>query len=87
MRSIGRQNQAELSQLQAHYRATWRSLSCAVSHWHTLQTEGPQSMVSLREAEAAAYAVEEQYRQARNALADYLLEQICRERDALLVGS
>lgn len=87
MRSIGWQDQTELSRLQVQYRVTWRSFLIAVRHWQTLQTEKPQSVSSVREAEATAHAAEEQHRQARNTLADYLLEQTCRERDVLLVGS
>ena len=86
MPSTGQQNPTERKELQAQYRAAWCSLLIAVRHWQSLQAERSPSRVSLREAEAAAHAAEEQYRQARNALADDLLEQNCRERDARLVG-
>ena len=86
MLSTSGQNQTERKELQAQYRAAWCSFLIAVRHWQSQQPEGSPSRVSLREAEAAAHAAEEQYRQARNALADDLLEQTCWERDAWLVG-
>ena len=79
MPSTGQQNPTERKELQAQYRAAWSSFLIAVRHWQSQQAERSPSRVSLREAE-------EQYRQARNALADDLLEQTGRERDAWLVG-
>ena len=87
MRSTCRQNEAEYLRLQARYRAAWRHFSVAVRHWQTLQAEEAGQTFSLRVAETAVHAAEEEYRQARNAFADCLLEHSCREREALLVDS
>jgi uncharacterized protein YacL (UPF0231 family) len=87
MRSTCRQNEAEFSRLQTRYRAAWSCFSVAVCHWLTLQAEEQQDLASLREAETAAHAAEEQYRRARNAFADYLLERSCHYHESLLVSS
>ena len=87
MRLTHRQNEAELSRLHARYRAAWRRLLVEVGRWQTLQMEGQADAISLREAEVAAHTAEIQYRQARNAFADYLLEHLARERESVLVGS
>ena len=87
MRSTYQQNEAELARLQARYRAAWRHFSVAVRHRQTLHAEEAGENFPLRAAETAAHAAEKQYRQARNAFADYLLEHSCRKQDALLVGS
>jgi hypothetical protein len=87
MRSTYRQNETEFSRLQARYRAAWSHFSAEVRHWQTLQSEGTGEAFELRAAEAAVRAAEEEYRQARNAFADYLLERSCRYRESLLVSS
>jgi len=87
MRSTCRQNEAEFSKLEAHYRAAWRRFSIAVRHWQTLQAEEVGETFLLHTAETAVHVAEEQYRQARNAWADYLLEHCAHCRESLLVGS
>lgn len=87
MRSTCGQNEAEYLRLQARYRAAWEHFSVAVRRWQNLQVEEAGETFPLRVAETAAHAAEEQYRQARNDYADYLLEHSCREREVLLAGS
>jgi hypothetical protein len=87
MQSTHRHSEVERSKLHANYRAAWRRFLIAVHYWHSLQREEQKSLIRLREAETAAHAAEEQYRQARNLFADYLLEHSDRKWETLLVGS
>ncbi len=79
------QGEAEFTLLHARYRAAWRQFSEQVECWRTLQTEAPNYALRIRETEAAVQIAERQYRLARNAFAEYLLEHSSRE--AFLVGS
>ena len=85
MRPSNRQGEAEFMPLHASYRAAWRQFSEEVDRWHALQAEAPDHAPGIREAETAMQAAEQKYRQARNALAEHLLEHSSRE--SLLVGS
>ena len=85
MRKTNTQGEADFVSLRATYQAAWRRFSVEVRRWQSLQAEEQKDATSLREAEAAAQAAEEQYRQARNAFADYLLSQAV--RGSVLVGS
>jgi hypothetical protein len=87
MQSTYRQSEVERSKLHASYRAAWQRFSVEVQHWQILQREEQKDPAKLGRAETAAYAAEAQYRQARNAWADYLLECPCREQETLLIGS
>lgn len=74
MKQASTQDGTDLTKLQATYQAAWRRFSIEVSRWQSLQAEVQGNVISIREAEMAARLTEEQYRQARNALADYMLE-------------
>ena len=87
MRLSQRPNEVEWSKLQARYRAAWKHFAGEVRHWQALQAQGWADTFSLREAEIAARLAERQYRQARNAWADYLLEGSFHHEESLLVGS
>lgn len=79
MRLSTRQGAAEFLPLQARYRAAWRQFSEEVDGWHRLQAEVPGNALRIHEAEAAVQAAEQQYRQARHAFAEHLLEHSSRE--------
>ena len=87
MLSSQKQKAVKRSELHANYRVAWLRFAGEVHRWHDLQKEEQADLVRLCEAETAAHAAEEQYRQARNLFADHLLEHSCREWEPLLVGS
>src|SRR5436305_6785962 len=70
-----RHQEAHYANLHSAYRAEWRNLSGKVSQWRFLLQEVHADAVSISVAEAATRLAEEHYRQARNALAEYMLEQ------------
>jgi hypothetical protein len=80
MRQANLQDEAHLTKLQATYQAAWRRFSVEVRRWQSLQVQVPGNAISIREAKTAANLMEEQYRQARNALAECMLKHSCSER-------
>lgn len=60
--------------LLAEYQAAWSRFSLRINEWQSLQADPGADIVGILEAETAARFAEEQYRLARNALAEYLLE-------------
>jgi hypothetical protein len=75
MQDVNSQGQAASLSLRAAYQAAWCRYLTAVRRWQSLQNESPLDGTSLQEAERAAVAAEEQYRCARNMLADMMLER------------
>jgi hypothetical protein len=84
MRQSNNRTEAKFAKLDAAYQAAWRHFSVAVSRRQSLQTEDATDANAISDAEMAAESAESQYRQARNALAEYILESS--SKDAL-VGS
>lgn len=74
MREVNAQRRTVIVTLRAAYQAAWCHYLAEVSRWQSLQAEPQLNRTALREAEAAVDAAEEQYRQARNVLADCMLE-------------
>ncbi len=60
--------------LLAEYQAAWGRFSLRTNEWQSLQADPGADILGILKAETAARFAEEQYRQARNALAEYLLE-------------
>jgi hypothetical protein len=85
MREVNPQAQTAFLSLRAAYQTAWDRYLAEVSRWQSLQTEAPPDGISLGEAERTAGAAEEEYRQARNLLADYMLEHSSRE--SVLINS
>jgi hypothetical protein len=85
MREANNHTGAEFAELHAVYESEWRHFSVAVSHKQSLQTGKAMDANVISDAEMAADFAESQYRQARNALAEYILEQSSRK--SMLVGS
>jgi hypothetical protein len=68
------QDNTEFARLHAVYEVAWRHFSAAVSQWQALESELPAEPLNSREAETAVHLAQQQYRQARNALAEYTLD-------------
>jgi multidrug resistance efflux pump len=77
--------EAELGELETAYQAAWRRFTSAVSRLQCLRAKEAVDTLAVRDAEMAMKTAEAQYRQARNALAGYMLEQSPSER--VLAGS
>jgi hypothetical protein len=85
MRKANNHTEAEFAELHAVYESEWRHFSVAVSHKQSLQTGQPMDANVISGVEMATDSAESQYREARNALAEYILEHACRR--SMLVGS
>jgi hypothetical protein len=79
MRDSNRQEGTDLARLRTAYEAAWRRFTVEVTRSQSLQADPNANAISTHEAERAARSAEDQYRQARNALADYILERSSRE--------
>jgi hypothetical protein len=75
MRPENRKTSGNFAELRAAYEFQWRRLLAEVERWQSLQEEDPASAAAIQEAEACARTAHERYREARNALADYLAER------------
>lgn len=75
---------AEFARLQTAYRAAWQRFSAAIRQRQWLQADTSADAAGIREAEALACFEEEQYRRARNELANYMLEHLSRKRSVAL---
>ena len=72
---------ANFANLHAAYQAAWRCFSIRASRWQSLQGEEQADALAVQQAEAAVGSAEEEYRQARNALTDFILEHSAPERE------
>ena len=79
MQEVNSQARTTFVSLKAAYQAAWCHYLMEVSRWQSLQNEPQPHPAALLEAERAADAAEEQYRHARNMLADYMLAHSSRE--------
>jgi hypothetical protein len=84
MQEVNSQARTTFVSLKAAYQAAWCHYLAEVSRWQSLQNERQPHPAALLEAERAADAAEEQYRHARNMLADYMLERVARARAPVL---
>jgi hypothetical protein len=85
MRQSNNHAEADFAKLHAVYESAWRHFSVTVSHQQSLQTAEAMNADVISDAEMAALSAEAQYRQARNALAEYILEHSSSKSE--LVGS
>jgi hypothetical protein len=74
MQEAKAQGQSALKGLQTAYEQAWCHYLAEVSRWQSLQTVSRSTDTQLREAETVASGAEELYRQARNRLAEYMLD-------------
>ena len=72
---------AEFRPLYAAYQDAWKQLSLQVDYWQSLCSETLADRSTIEEAERAAWKAEACYRQARNALAEYMLKHKLRRRE------
>jgi len=77
---------ANFANLHAAYQAAWRCFSIQASRWQSLQGEERADALTIQWAEAAAGSAEQEYRRARNALTDYILEHSAAERELAAAG-
>jgi hypothetical protein len=75
MREVNAQRQAAIVTLRAAYQAAWCHYLAQVGRWQSVQAQPQLNRTTLREAETAVDVAEEQYRHARNTLADSMLER------------
>lgn len=73
MQEVKAQGRIALKSLQAAYEGAWCHYLAEVSRWQSLQTVSQSNATQVGQAEIAANAAEEGYRQARNRLAEYML--------------
>jgi hypothetical protein len=65
---------AEFGRLYAAYQDAWKQLSLQVDYWQSLCSDTLADRSTIEQAEMAAWKAEACYRQARNALAEYMLK-------------
>ena len=73
MKRSDRQEEEQYANLRTAYQAEWRNLSGYVRRWRLLLEQVQGDHTSVCEAEVATRLAEERYREARNALAEYML--------------
>ncbi|HZQ53892.1 MAG TPA: hypothetical protein VFB14_16940 [Bryobacteraceae bacterium] len=65
---------AEFGRLYAAYQDAWKQLGLQVDYWQSLCSDTLAERSTIEQAEMAAWKAEACYRQARNALAEYILK-------------
>jgi hypothetical protein len=73
---------AEFGRLYAAYQDAWKELGLQVDYWQSLCSDTLAERSTIQQAEMAAWKAEACYRQARNALAEYMLKhKLVRRRE------
>jgi hypothetical protein len=73
-------SRACLAELYVTYETLWQRFSQEVDRWRSFLDSAESSPELIRQAELAIESAEQEYRQARNALAAYLLEHSAAHR-------